>query len=153
MKIQRLQGNAGGTGKVDDRKTNGVTKSREAAPSDPMSAPKDSIQVGPGKPQFDVNGGYPPRMDRVEAAVERVKNDSYVSEFQNDVAEKVADSNAVGDIVAEAAMNAKERAAIREEKVESTRRMIESGRYDEPEVLRQTAENLIDALGLTSLLK
>ncbi|MCD6308914.1 MAG: hypothetical protein J7M24_07970 [Candidatus Latescibacteria bacterium] len=152
MKIQRVQTGAGGSRNIEDRKTNGAAQSRKSARTDSVSITGENpLTVEPGAVRLDIGADYPPRFDRVDAARARVESDAYDGELRNDVAGKVAESSAVKDIVAEVAMNVMKRSGARDDKVESVRRQVEQGYYDNPDVMRRVAENLIDALGLTSL--
>jgi len=154
MNIQRVQTGVGGSRNIGDRKTNDVASSKKSARTDSVSITGETtMHVESGAVRLDIGADYPPRIDRVDAARARIEDDTYNGELRNDVAEKVAESSAVKDIVAEVAMNAMERSDVREEKVETVRRQVEQGHYDNTDVMRRVAENLIDALGLTSLFK
>lgn len=92
---------------------------------------------------------YTPRLELINATRNRVENGTYDSSLREAVAEKVADSPAVQDIVSEVAMNRGAETSERTDMVDRIREQVAGGYYDDPEIRRVTAERLMDVLGLS----
>jgi len=100
---------------------------------------------------FKVDPEFPPRIELVNQARERVAQGDYDKRYVLSIAKKLIDLPIINDVIDEAEMNSRNDSPDRVDRVEQAREQVQLGHYDDPAVREKIAENLISALGLDFL--
>lgn len=151
MKIQSFFFGDNGLKNISDKKVSGVNSEKKAVKVDSVKISGNVNElVNSEQTIYEVNPEYPPRTEIVKSVSGRIEQGDYNTKLLNSVAEKVADSPAVKDFIAGVVMNNVEKSGERTEKVELAEEHIVEGYYDNPAVIKEIADRLIDALGLSN---
>ena len=151
MKIQSFFFGDNGLKNISGKKTSEVNAEKKAVKVDSVKISGNVNElVNSEQAAYEVNPEYPPRTEIVKSVSERIERGDYNEKLLNSVAEKVADSPAVKDIIAGVVMNNVEKSGERTDKVELAREHVVEGYYDNPAVIKEIADRLIDALGLSN---
>ncbi len=149
MKIQNLFFGDNNIRKAEDSRSSGKTAEKKAVSTDSTSVSgADYVREQAGKSSYTVEPEAAPRMELVNQVKEHIQGGAFDTEYLFKVAESVAESPVVKDVIEESEMAAQNGDIENSDRVEQTRSQIASGYYDNPVVLEQVAESLINALGL-----
>jgi len=88
------------------------------------------------------------RTDNVARAVERLNRGEYQGDTLSKTGEILIESPGIRDTVTEVAVIKRKPSDVRSESVERAKERTSSDYYTQPEILRNVAENLIEAFGL-----
>ena len=151
MEIRNVNLGGNGVGNVNNRKApRAATIGRTVrADSVDLSA---SAEIDSGVSRYEVDPNYPPRMDKLAEVGERIRRNAYASELSGPVAEALADSEVMQDVVLESAAVRSTSQEGRTGEIDRARTQAAAGYYDNPEVRRTTAENLLGTLGIGEIL-
>jgi len=94
----------------------------------------------------DLSGAM--RTDHVARVVERLNRGEYQGETLSKTGEILIESPGIRDTVTEVAVIKRKSSDVRSESVERAKERTSSDYYTQPEILRNIAESLIEALGL-----
>lgn len=152
MKIQTIIFNS------FDIKNSGTSSSQNKIDSTSDLGGIDSVSISGILPDYVFtkirDGEFPPRLEIVKAVSAKVQNNSYQnSEVMSSIAEKLLDSPIVTDVVEETKVNKSIEPSSNSENIKDVESKAGEGFYNNPEIMNSIAENLVDALGLTSFIK
>jgi len=151
MRIEGLPLDSGGIRNITEK------KAPKPAPAD-AAKNSDTVEISSGmggKERVELSttlpSEFPVRKDVLEMVARRISSRAYETpEVQEKVAERLIESPALSGAVYEAAGAGTTTA--RTENIESARALASNGYYDRPEVMNAAAKQLINTLGLGSLL-
>ena len=149
MKINSVHFGDSGVNPANSRKTTGAARPEASRKVDTVFISGDNGGTE-NHAVYSVTGDFQPRADKIDIARERIDQGEYDTRLADNVAEKVADSPAVKNIVTEVAMDRMKDAGERTEKIEQAKQQVEQGYYDDADVRMTIASRLMEALGLTN---
>ena len=104
--------------------------------------------TGSDEATYAVTTHYPARSERVAQVRRTIEQGSYEGDVLRDVTERLLQSPAMRDVVNEVALKAGTRESGDVERLNDIRERSTGDHYDRPEVMRDMAGRLIDALGI-----
>ena len=155
MKIQGVSIGDNGIRNIEDNKTLKAASKKQNTAVDSVKISEDvrGVESAAGV-SYTVNVEFPPRIDLIKTVSERVSNDDYnTPEMINNIAGKIIESSTIKDVLTEFAVESADISMNRAEKVEIVNDQLKEGYYEDPEILIEIADRLIDVLGFSSLLK
>ena len=155
MEIQGVSIGDNGIRNIEDKKSPKTESKKQNALVDSVKISGDvkGAESAAGVP-YTVNVEFPPRIDLIKTVSERVSNDDYnTPELINNIAEKIIESSTIKDVLNGVAVESADISINRAEKVEMVNDQVKEGYYEDPEILVDIADRLVNVLGLSSLIK
>ena len=151
MEIRNVNMGGNGVGNVNNRKAPRAATTDRTVRADSVDL-SASAEIDSEVSRYEVDPNYPPRMDKLAEVGERVRRNEYASKLRGPVAEALADSEVMQDVVMESTAVRATSQEGRTAEVDRARTQADAGYYDNPEVRRTIAENLLGALGIGEIL-
>ena len=100
------------------------------------------------KTSYTVEPEYSPRIERVRTASRRVAQGEYNDKQLDSVAEKIAASPALKDVIGSEALQRVDNQGESAERIKTAQEHVNESYYDNPQVLKEIALRLINALNI-----